>query len=217
ADLYAPFRPLATRIVSFVLIVWVLGGAVAFVLLIRGLDRPPLSYQVGGVALALLISAFLYLMASVRAVPSAEGLRVRDIVRGAGLGAAGPRGRARVPGDGHPTRGRRSRPGCLTPAGHAGRPARAGRHGRRRQQQLGTERGRRPGCGPSCSAAPGSRPGPGPGRWWAPAPAGARRPGRAPAPQHRGGGPAPSPGRPGRRPAPGRRRPPCRAPPARSW
>jgi len=85
ADLYAPFRPLATRIVSFVLIVWILGGAVAFVLLIRGLDRPPLSYQVGGVALALLISAFLYLMASVRAVPSAEGLRVRNIVRGADL------------------------------------------------------------------------------------------------------------------------------------
>ncbi len=84
-DLYAPFRPRATRIVAFVLIVWVLGGAVAFVLLIEGLDHPQRSYQVGGAALALLISTFLYLMASVRAMPTAEGLRVRNIVRGADL------------------------------------------------------------------------------------------------------------------------------------
>ncbi|HLS64205.1 MAG TPA: PH domain-containing protein [Ruania sp.] len=85
ADLYAPFRPLATRIVSFVLIVWLLGGAVAFVVMIQRLEHPPLSYQVGVVTLAVLISAFLYLMGSVRAVPSAEGLRVRNIIRGADL------------------------------------------------------------------------------------------------------------------------------------
>src|SRR5699024_7776374 len=83
ADLYAPFRPLATRIVSFVLIVWLLGGAVAFVVMIQRLEHPPLSYQVGVVTLAVLISAFLYLMGSVRAVPSAEGRRVRTILRSA--------------------------------------------------------------------------------------------------------------------------------------
>lgn len=85
ADLYAPFRPRATRIVSFLLILWVFGGAVAFVVLVEGLDRAPRSYQVGGMALALLICAFLYLMASVRAVPTPEGLRVRNILRGADL------------------------------------------------------------------------------------------------------------------------------------
>lgn len=85
ADLYAPFRPRATRIVSLVLIVWVLGGWVLFLVLTQGLEHPPRTYQVGGAVLAVLISMFLYLMASVRAVPTADGLRVRNIVRGAEL------------------------------------------------------------------------------------------------------------------------------------
>lgn len=80
-DLYARFRPRATRIVSIVLIVWVAGGWIAFLTLTQQLEQPPHVYQVGGGVLAAVICLFLYRQASVQAIPAPEGLLVRNVVR----------------------------------------------------------------------------------------------------------------------------------------
>lgn len=80
-DLYARFRPRATRIVSIVLMVWVAGGWVLFVALTQRLSRPPHAYQWIGGVLAVLICLFLYRQATVQAVPSTQGLMVRNVVR----------------------------------------------------------------------------------------------------------------------------------------
>lgn len=79
-DLYAPFRSRATRIVTIVLIVWIVAGWVLFVVLTNRLDDPHREYQVGSAVLALLICVFLHLMGSVAAFPSRSGLRVRNII-----------------------------------------------------------------------------------------------------------------------------------------
>ena len=79
-DLYAPFRSRATRIVTIVLIVWILAGWVLFVVLTSRLDDPRREYQVASAALAVLICVFLHLVGSVAAFPSRSGLRVRNII-----------------------------------------------------------------------------------------------------------------------------------------
>lgn len=79
-DLYAPFRSRATRIVTIVLIVWILAGWVLFVLLTNRLEDPHREYQVASAALALAICVFLHLIGSVAAFPSRSGLRVRNII-----------------------------------------------------------------------------------------------------------------------------------------
>ena len=78
--LYAPFRSRATRIVSIVLIVWIVAGWVLFVVLTNRLDDPRREYQVASAALALVICVFLHLIGSVAAFPSRSGLRVRNII-----------------------------------------------------------------------------------------------------------------------------------------
>ncbi|HIZ36647.1 MAG TPA: PH domain-containing protein [Candidatus Ruania gallistercoris] len=79
-DRYAPFRSRATRIVTIVLIVWIVAGWVLFVVLTNRLDEPRREYQVGSAVLALLICVFLHLVGSVAAYPSPAGLRVRNII-----------------------------------------------------------------------------------------------------------------------------------------
>lgn len=79
--LYARFRPRATRIVGLVLVAWVAGGWVLFVVLTQRLENPPHAYQAGGAVLAGIICVFLYRQASVQAVPTSDGLIVRNVAR----------------------------------------------------------------------------------------------------------------------------------------
>lgn len=81
-DPYAPFRPRQARVVSIVLAVLsVLSLTVLSIVLpvVAGIATGPLD-RVGIGALGLAIAWFCYRQASVRAVPDAEGLSVRNLL-----------------------------------------------------------------------------------------------------------------------------------------
>ncbi|UFU08283.1 PH domain-containing protein [Ruania halotolerans] len=75
---YAPFRPRATRLVSFGVIGWLGGGWMVFVLATRDLADP--ATHVGAGLLVALISVLLVRLASLAAIPDARGLFVRNVV-----------------------------------------------------------------------------------------------------------------------------------------
>ncbi|SEE07728.1 PH domain-containing protein [Ruania alba] len=77
-DLYAPFRPRATRLVSIGVIVWLVGGWIVFVLVARDLADAA-TYVGSGVLLALIV-ALLVRLATLVAVPDQDGLFVRNVV-----------------------------------------------------------------------------------------------------------------------------------------
>ncbi|UFU04539.1 PH domain-containing protein [Ruania suaedae] len=80
-DLYAPFRPRATRWVSLGIIVWVLGGYLVFVVLTVRLPGSQLLLHLTAGVLAAAVALFLWLHASVAAIPDQQGLLVRNVLR----------------------------------------------------------------------------------------------------------------------------------------
>ncbi|QOR72471.1 PH domain-containing protein [Ruania alkalisoli] len=80
-DLYARFRPRATRWVSLSIIGWIVGGYVLFVILTARLPGSHLGLHLAAGALATAVALFLWLQASVAAVPDQRGLLVRNVFR----------------------------------------------------------------------------------------------------------------------------------------
>ncbi|TDE92512.1 PH domain-containing protein [Occultella glacieicola] len=78
-DPYAPFRPRATRIACLVIAVWLITGLAVLVVVLNRLEEPRLPDQVAAAVIVALVCAFLARQAGVKAVPSADGLMVRNV------------------------------------------------------------------------------------------------------------------------------------------
>lgn len=81
ADLYAPFRPRWARWVSLCLgLLTLLGGAALLIVMpLKGLPLDPADI-VGIVSLTALVVWFCYRQTTVKAIATAQGLRVRNLV-----------------------------------------------------------------------------------------------------------------------------------------
>ncbi|HLS48722.1 MAG TPA: PH domain-containing protein [Actinomycetaceae bacterium] len=80
AELYAPFRPRWARYVAIVLAVLLVAGFFALIWGMSAVGSPMEPGDIGGVAVfALILIWFCFRQATVRAVPSSEGLVVRNL------------------------------------------------------------------------------------------------------------------------------------------
>lgn len=81
-DLHAPFRPRSARVVTLVLGLLTVAGALAIIVFMPQMDGVVFgpADQAGTAVLALGMCWFLYRQGSVRAVPSEPGMVVRNII-----------------------------------------------------------------------------------------------------------------------------------------
>ncbi len=81
-DLHRPFRPRAARVVALVLAVMIMALMIAIAVLLPRVapDRQSPLDLVGIVGFGALVAWFLWRQASVRAVPDAEGVTVRNLL-----------------------------------------------------------------------------------------------------------------------------------------